>query len=461
MSCFAEIYDPASTNYHRYLTPEQFTEQFGPTETDYQSVIDFARTNGLTVTATYPNRTLVDVSGSVATVEKVFHVTLHVYRHPTENRDFFAPDSEPSTDVPVPISHISGLDNFVVPRPALIKKILTAGELSGATPATGSGPGSLYMGKDFRAAYVPGTPLNGAGQRVGLFELDGYYAADITKYEAAAGLPNITLNNVYIDGYNGSAGANNVEVALDIDMAMVMATNLSEVIVYEGQNGGNNVPLDMLNRIATDNLAKQISSSWLIGDNSSFDTAYQQMAAQGQSFFQASGDDGAFYPGIAESADDTNITLVGGTTLNTTGPGGAWTSESAWNWYITDPPYTNGTGGGINLNNVAIPSWQTGISMTANQGSTTLRNVPDVALTADGIYIIADNGTGYSIGGTSAAAPLWAGYTALINQQAVFSGTPTVGFLNPAIYAIGKGANYTLNFHDITTGNNTNAFARQ
>ena len=213
----------------------------------------------------------------------------------------------------------------------------------------------------------------------------------------------------------------------------------------------------MLNRIVTDNLAKQISSSWLIGDNSSFDTAYKQMAAQGQSFFQASGDDGAFYPGIAESADDTNITLVGGTTLYTTGPGGALTSESAWNWRITDPPYTNATGGGISLNNLAIPSWQTGISMAGNQGSTTLRNIPDVALTADGIYVIADNGTGYSVGGTSAAAPLWAGYTALINQQAAFFGSPTVGFLNPAIYAIGKGTNYTLNFHDITAGNNTNA----
>ncbi|HTA95472.1 MAG TPA: protease pro-enzyme activation domain-containing protein, partial [Verrucomicrobiae bacterium] len=78
-----QIYDPASTNYHRYLTPEQFTEQFGPTEQDYQAVVNFAKTSGLTVTATYPNRTLVDVSGNAATVEKVFHVALRVYRHPT------------------------------------------------------------------------------------------------------------------------------------------------------------------------------------------------------------------------------------------------------------------------------------------------------------------------------------------------------------------------------------------
>jgi uncharacterized repeat protein (TIGR01451 family) len=455
-----EIYDPASTNYHRYLTPEQFTQQFGPTEQDYQTVINFARTNGLTVTATYPNRVLVDVSGSVATVENAFQVRLHMYRHPTENRNFFAPDTEPSTVAGIPISHVSGLDNFVIPRPAIIKKNLPAGKPSGVTPASGSGPSGLYQGKDFRTAYVPGTPLNGAGQTVGLFELDGYYSVDITQYEAAAGLPNVPLTNVYIDGFGGSAGANNVEVALDIDMAIDMATNLAGVLVYEGQNGGINVPLDMLNQIATDNLAKQISSSWLIGDNSSFDTAYKQMAAQGQSFFQASGDDGAFYPGVAQSTDDSNITLVGGTTLYTTGPGGALISESAWNWRITDPPYTNATGGGISLNNVAIPSWQIGISMGSNQGSTTLRNIPDVALTADGIYVIADNGISYSIGGTSAAAPLWAGYTALINQQAVLSGSPTVGFLNPAIYAIGKGTNYALNFHDVTAGNNTNTMVQ-
>ncbi len=75
-----QIYDPASPNFRHYLTPEQFAEQFGPTEQDYQTVIDFAKANGLTVKATYPNRTLLDVSGSAAAVEKVFHVTLRVYQ---------------------------------------------------------------------------------------------------------------------------------------------------------------------------------------------------------------------------------------------------------------------------------------------------------------------------------------------------------------------------------------------
>ena len=130
----AEIYDPASTNYQHYLTPEQFAARFGPTEQDYQSLINFAKTNGLTVTATYPNRALLDVSGSAATVEKVFHVKLNVYQHPTENRTFYAPDTEPSINLALPILHVSGLDNYSPPRPAL-KKNYPADKPAGVAPA--------------------------------------------------------------------------------------------------------------------------------------------------------------------------------------------------------------------------------------------------------------------------------------------------------------------------------------
>ncbi len=181
------------------------------------------------------------------------------------------------------------------------------------------------------------------------------------------------------------------------------------------------------------------------------------MAAQGQSFFQASGDDGVFYTqnqNDEQYADDTNITLVGGTTLSTTGPGGAWSSETVWNAY-SNGEGAGGSGGGTNFNGYVIPTWQQGISMTANHGSTTLRNVPDVALVADNVFVEATN-TPYSAEGTSCGAPLWAAFTAMINQQALAQGDTVVGFINPAIYAIGKGANYASDFHDITTGNNTN-----
>jgi uncharacterized repeat protein (TIGR01451 family) len=265
-----------------------------------------------------------------------------------------------------------------------------------------------------------------------------------------------------IDGFPGTPGpsGNNVEVALDIDMVAAMAPGLSGIQVYEATNDGNNAVItDELNRIATDDTSRQISSSWLINDDPSWDPIYLQYAAQGQSFFQCSGDNCAYVWSLAEQerADDPNVTIVGGTTLTTTGPQGNWLSETVWNWNSTGEG-DGGSGGGISPN-YPIPSWQLGINMSANGGSTTMRNIPDVALTADNLYIIADNGTPQPYtGGTSAATPLWAAFTALMNQQAVTVGKPALGlgFLNPTIYSLCKGPLYRSSFHDIITGNNTN-----
>src|SRR5581483_3547897 len=105
-----------------------------------------------------------------------------------------------------------------------------------------------------------------------------------------------------------------------------------------------------------------------------------------------------------------------------------------------------------------IPAWQTNISMAANQGSTAQRNTPDVALTADNVYVRAD-GADQNVGGTSCAAPLWAGFAALINQQAAATGRSPIGFINPAVYALAGAANYSTLFHDITIGNNTNSLS--
>ncbi len=214
----------------------------------------------------------------------------------------------------------------------------------------------------------------------------------------------------------------------------------------------------MLERIANDNLARQISSSWLVDDSPTHAQWYEQFAAQGQSFFQASGDEGAYYPGIFQFEDSPWATLVGGTTLATAGPKGAYVSETVWNWFNSGSGQA-ASGGGIS-ENYTIPWYQQGVSMAANGGSTTMRNIPDVALTADNLDLFADDGFSESgWGGTSFAAPLWAGFTALVNQQASANGEPSVGFINPAIYAIGLGSSYNLAFHDITTGNNNNGTA--
>jgi subtilase family serine protease len=206
--------------------------------------------------------------------------------------------------------------------------------------------------------------------------------------------------------------------------------------------------------MATDNIAKSLSCSWgwSPADPTSDDPIFKEFAAQGQTLFVASGDSGAYstrsryvYP-----ADDAYVTSVGGTDLTTASAGGAWKSETAW----------SSSGGGVSPNKIAIPSYQTttGVITAANKGSKIYRNAPDVAAEANtDNYICYDGTCAGGWGGTSFAAPRWAGYLALVNQQSMAHGDNKVGgvgFINPAIYSIGLGSNYGANFHDITSGNN-------
>ncbi len=457
-----QLYDPQSTNFHKFLSPEEFTARFGPTEQDYQTVIKYAEANGLTVTGKHPNRVVLDVKGKASDIERAFQVTLRTYKHPTETRDFFAPDTEPSVPTNLPVADMWGLTDYGLPRP-LSHQI----DPQKITPLNynGSGPSGAYQGGDFRNAYVPGVALTGTGQTAAVAEFDGYYANDITSYEAQCGYAAVPLQNVLLDGVSGNPGysgqANAVaEVSLDIELIIAMAPGLSKVIVYEGSS-----PYDVFNKIVTDNTAKQISCSWSwsVGPTHSWvrhstktlDSQLQQMAAQGQSFFVASGDSDAYTGTQALSSssgpipvDSIYVTSVGGTSLTMNGSGASWSSETVWNW-----GNNTGSGGGISQN-YTIPSWQASVSMAFNSGSTVNRNVPDVALTADAVQVDYNNGSSGAFGGTSCAAPLWAGFCALVNQQATAGGGTNVGFLNPALYAIAAGPNYTACFHDITTGNN-------
>ena len=458
-----QLSDPTSPSYRAYLTPAEFTQRFGPSEQDYQALVDFANAHGLKITGQAANRVLLNVEATVADIESAFHVTMRTYQHPTEARQFFAPDQEPTLDLAVPVVRIAGLENSVLPHPMNLKRSQVLGtnavpmgagpQFGGGIPMTGSGPSGNYMGVDFRAAYVPGSTLTGTGQAVALYEMDGYFPSDIAAYETMAGLPNVPLNNVLLDGFNGTPGAANGEVALDIEMCASMAPGLAQIIVYEGQ-----IAESIVNQIAVDNAASQISCSWSWGGGPStlIDQIFLEMAAQGQTWYNASGDYDAWPPGVADyyaPIGDSYITIVGGTTLSTAGPGGAWVSETVWQW-----GFDSGSGGGIS-SYYTLPAWQQGVNMSTNGGSTTFRNLPDVALTADNIVVVADGGqVEPGTGGTSAAAPLWAAFTALVNQQAVANGQQTVGFINPALYAIGKStAQYRQAFHDIVTGNNTNS----
>jgi subtilase family serine protease len=441
-----ELSDPSSPNYRKFLTPEQFTEKFGPTKDDYQAVLAYARSNGFTVTATHSNRMLVSVSAPVSAVEKAFHVTMRHYKHPTEARNFFTPDTEPTLDLAVPIQDIGGLDDFVIPHANYHPRPATA------TPQNGSAWGGGYMGADFRRAYAPDVALTGTGQSVGTINFAGYYLSDVQHYEDSNGVPHIPVVEELLDGVTNAANNAEGECMLDLEMIASMSPGIDSMYFYRG------VHIDtMLSAIAGDNVAKQIGASWTYGITGNTPGLLQQLAAEGITFFTAAGDYDAYpAPGhltVPDCAGNPYVTCVGGTTLTMNGNGVSYASEKVWNW-----SGSGGTGGGIS-STYSIPFWQQGIAMTANQGSTTMRNIPDVALTGDNVYVYdsTSSGTNTIVGGTSCATPLWAAFTALINQQNVNLGNPTIGAFNPLVYAIGKNPAYSAAFHDTTVGNNTNS----
>lgn len=495
-----QLYDPTSSNFRHFLSVSQFTDQFGPTTDDYQSVVNFAEANGFAVEPAPPNRLFVDIDGTVAQVENAFHVSMNMYRHPTENRVFFSPDREPSLNLSVQVTYIGGLNDYSMPKPALATG-------SPVAQATGSGPGTFFIPSDMRAAYYGTGSLTGSGQCVGLGEFGGYLISDVTSTLAPSGGPNtatstqsgstytvtyttggvqytIPVNNPSFSGYQPVSDTGDVgEQALDIAQAIGMAPGLSQVRVYTVpysfvQSGNYTYPAgspaydwDMFNKMATDtNSCSQLSLSWhwepanASNPNSPDETIFKEFRSQGQSFFAASGDWGAFptpldyyYP-----AESTNVIAVGGTDLTTNGAGGSWNSEIAWGGVNQACIRPYASSGGISPHDVPIPSYQqlSGVINGLNQGSALYRNIPDVAAQADCVNYYCDQGVcsnntgGYPQGGTSYAGPRWAGFMALVNQEAMADTGATVGFLNNYVYPIGVGPNYTTDFHDIASGTN-------
>ncbi len=449
-SFLQDIYDPSSPNYRHFLTVQQFTEKFGPTQQDYEAAVSFAKSYGLKVVGGSRDGMDIQLAGSVTSIEAAFNVSMGLYQHPTENRTFFAPDREPSVGLPFPVWHISGLDNFALPHAALGHRSQAQVVISNAT--TGSGPSASYLGSDMRAAYYGGT-LTGAGQYVGLLEFYGYDTADLTTYFTnAAQTNNVPITGISADGTSLSciykSGCDDTEQILDITQAVSMAPGASALYVFVGSSD-----TAMLSAMSTKTpLAAQISSSWTWSpaDPSTDDPYFKKFAAQGQNYFQAAGDSGKFTTTSTDvfPADDANVTTVGGTDLNTTGAAGAWASETAW---------VDGGGGYFAKDAIAIPTWQVPAITGTNLGSTTYRNAPDVSANANWTYYVcADQTTctANSYGGTSFAAPLWAGYMALVNQQAIANGNAPLGFINPLIYTLGLSSGYSAAFHDITSGSN-------
>jgi subtilase family serine protease len=452
-----EVYDPKSPVYRHFLSVQEFTARFGPSQADYDAVVHFAMTNGLSVVGGTRDGMDVQVKGPVAAIEAAFHLSLTTYRHPTENRIFYGPDREPTTSLPFLLWHISGLDNFSIPHPMFVKKSDYA-QAHGISPdavvkhaTTGSGPSASFLGSDMRAAYYGGTALTGAGQNLGLFEYEGTDLADLTTYFKNVGQTNnVPITLLSADGTStsclNSQGCDDTEQTLDMTQAIGMAPGLSSLVMYIGS-----LDTAIISAMTTHSpLPTTIGCSWgwTPADPSTLDPYFQKMAAQGQNFFAASGDSSTWSSrNEAWPADDANVVSVGGTDLTTASAAGPWKSETAW----VD------SGGGISPDGIAIPSWQklSGVINSSNRGSTTLRNGPDVSANANfTFYTCADQTAclANEYGGTSFAAPMWAGYIALVNQQLANNGESTIGFINPTIYAQNVTSAYATDFHDITSG---------
>lgn len=461
-----EVNDPSSPSYRQFLTVAQFTQRFGPTEQDYDAVAQFVEANGMTVTDRSPNRLVLGVTASVESINKTFHVMMAVYERPNGKGTFFSLDREPTVELNVPLWHIGGLNNYSIPRPLYLK-----GALGVQSGATGSGPGGSFLGSDRRAAYYGETALTGSGQSVGLFQLDGYNTSDVQNYFTNVNQTlSVPINNVLVDGANAGSDGNDVEQVIDIIESVSMAPGLSQVRMYIGPLSGFTVgktDTDIFNKMATDDIAKQLSCSWTWqpddpgsptqqGTN---DYIFEEMAAQGQNLFVASGDQGSFpnSSGYYYPAEDAYITSVGGTVLTTNSAGGPWKSEVAWGTNNTSCSGGASTGGGISPDHIAIPSYQqlSGVINSSNKGSTSYRNVPDVAAEANcDNYYCANGSCGTTLGGTSLAAPTWAGYMALANQEEAANGHGSLGFINPPVYLTGVGYYYHKYLIDISSGTN-------
>lgn len=475
-----DIYTPGNPLYHRYLKTGEFAERFGPTQADYDAVIAFASKHGLRVAATHANRAVLELAGTPDVIEKTFGVHLLQFRE-RSGRIFHSPDLEPQVPATIAplISGVVGLDDAVAAHPNLMAAATVGGKAISPN-LIGSGPNSGVSPSDIKTAYnLNGLTQTGTGQSLALVELDGFTDSDIFAYEAKFNISRVEVGSFYLDGVTGTPTAPTptvpyplgpAEVTLDIELAIALAPGLNQIVVYEGKSF-----VTIFNRIASDNTSQQISCSWASygidstvasATRNSENTALQQMALQGQSFYIATGDYGdqiasgldannnpiGFATGVADPPSQPFATAVGGTTLTTLTAGGAYKSESAW----TGNKAAGGGNGGISAV-WPLPSYQSAVVSTGSGGSSTFRNVPDVSLNADwtnspySIYVF---GLWRNYGGTSCAAPLWAAYTALVNQQRAAIGHGTLGFANSTLYFLGNSGRSSFDFHDITTGNN-------
>ncbi|WOX07596.1 S53 family peptidase [Streptomyces sp. N50] len=432
----ANVSNPRSSSYGHYLTKAQFAARFGRTDAEVKQVKDFLRAQGLTVGKVHSGNLLVDASGTAAQLEKAFGTKLSTWKDARSGRAFYANETAPTlpTGIAGLVSDVTGLNN----RAQLHHQATN-------TVAPRNGPGGGYTPAQLKGGYNVSGTYTGSGQKIALLEFDGFAQSNITKYDTNYSLGSPTPTVSKVDGGSGALGDGQVEVELDIEVLHAIAPK-ANVTVFEGPNSDAG-EVDTYQAIV-DSGIPTTSISWGASESqrttsniNAVDAVFKAGAAEGLGFYAASGDDGSDDAGdgtttVDYPASDPYVTGVGGTKLTVTSAN-AFSKEVAWSG-----------GGGGKSSVFKIPSWQTAVQKTAGGG---YRQVPDVSAHANpspGVSIYSQ-GTWTSVGGTSAAAPEWAAFGALYNQQAAAAGKANLGFANPALYsASGTG------FHDITSGSN-------
>ncbi len=472
----AQVGTPRSAHYHQFLAPGQFARVFGPDPAAVQRVLAFIQQSGLHTDRVQSGGMFITASGSVQRMEAAFHTRLNTYRD-AHGRSFFANDSVlrlPAGIAPSVLS-VTGLDDITLrshqttaPRAAKPQHVRAPNVPAGCPQAVGQ---NTLTPSQLATAYNFPSNLTGAGQSLALIEFDGYLLSDIGVY-ASCFAPKVNVSSVVsprlVDLASAlPAGDGAIEDELDIEVALGMAPGLSTIHVYEAPNTNQGL-IDMMAAVANDDKDATVSDSWGACESdtgfsvaASEEMAFLQMAAQGQGVYVAAGDSGAYdclndagsdpyYHGRTVSPDDPAsdpyVTAVGGTTLTVNASTASYMGETVWNNINLPEPVLGATGGGLSQF-WAAPTWQQSSQATTSSGGISdpggARAIPDISADADpqtgyaeyctaGAICASAPASWFDIGGTSAAAPLWAALAALANQAA----NARVGLITPALYSL-------------------------
>ncbi|CAN5539916.1 S53 family peptidase [soil metagenome] len=449
----------------RAATVELTAELRGPGSPD--RLVRWARDSGLSV-GWRTGDTWAVLRGSPADIASAFRLTVDDYRG-REGQVFYASPQQPA--IPASLSNeVAGLGRILSYSPYHSKSpsILPPRDV----PNHSLSPAAL------RTTYNV-TPLNmagytGKGVTVAVFAFDGFDQPDLDMYADMFDLPRFTPEVI-----GGMPDRRSGEAAMDLQVVHAIAPDARKVLVnarstVEG-DGGTYVKIAAL----MESIDKQfpgavwtLSIGWgcdrliTAADMAPIREAMATAHAHGTTIFDASGDlagleckrghDWSAPPGPSDTGLDAvaslpEVTNVGGTVLSTN-EDFQWLGEQAW----TDVPLTQGSGGGIS-SLFDRPPWQSSVSATTN---TVRRLTPDVSAVADvstGATIVVGQRVAVG-GGTSQAAPLWAGIAAVMNEYLLVNGGRTLGDLNPTLYRLAAGASRP-GFHDITLGTNAVAVA--